>query len=84
MVCGKNETVGRLLKPAVRGVTAAKNEVATFPPVVKCFKELLYSKNKKRMVPATNNMRVKVITVRVVVLTILTCDGIRREEPVSL
>lgn len=84
IVWGRKEDKGRLLKPAVLGVTAAKNEVASFSPEDKSFRVLFDSNTKNRIVPPTSKTNVKAMTMRVVVLTILTCEGIRRDEPVSL
>ena len=82
-VDGRREVRSTVLKPAVRGVTALKKDTASFPLNGSPLRQLLFSDNQKSKVPPTRSSKVAVMTIRVVVFTILTCDGIRFEEPVS-
>ena len=82
-VDGRREVRSTVLKPAVRGVTALKKDTASFPLNGSPLRQLLFSDNQKSKVPPTRSSKVAVMTIRVVVFTILTCDGIRFEEPVK-
>ena len=73
----------KLLKPAVLQVVAPRKDTASFPRNGRSCSRALFSKSQNNRVPPIKRKEVVVMTIRVVVFTILTCEGIRLEEPVS-